>query len=483
MSFKLQLTFIKYVVHIQIQSTTLSKVNVDLTFREFEQVFRKPRLLDYVDSVYIDSSAAKYIIVTEGVKVQYSNATEHPIISQLITYRKDFEFQVKRWMKVKNISYTENTNEVLSNKPMQSSCIWLVPQIKVVLGISPHIQPPEVIGQIYGCPVVDRTNTICFGSSKLKTDHPMPDFSKNFTTALSEIMMQRAEELWRWIEDTGKLGIVWWSGGIDSTALLVAMLRTATPERIKLIKVGMNERSINEYPLFFNKYVRDLPYTFMPQAAGRDIDLNVLHITGEIGDQLFGSDYLEACFAGGGREFQGKKHFVGNINAPWQDTMSRFVRDQLQYMNLPSEYVQPIMDTYEKLNTASPIEINTLFDFWWWSNFNLKYSNVVGRIPMSTQQPHIAHKCIVAFFNTPDFQRWSVFNHDKKIGSTWKSYKKELKQFVFDFNKDKDWFTHKTKGASLGVHTYSSNLVMDSNYQVYGLKDKEQILKTYFGEE
>jgi hypothetical protein len=158
-----------------------------------------------------------------------------------------------------------------------------------------------------------------------------------------------------------------------------------------------------------------------------------------------------------------------------------FVRDQLKARDLPSEYVQPLMDTYEKLNTASPIEIRTLFDFWWWSNFNLKYTHVSNRLQLNSQQPHIAKDCVKAFFDTPNFQKWSVNNHDKKIGTTWKSYKGELKQFVFNFNKDKVWFTHKTKVQSLRMGVTAQFVIMDSNYQLYGMADRKQIIKTYFG--
>jgi hypothetical protein len=106
---------------------------------------------------------------------------------------------------------------------------------------------------------------------------------------------------------------------------------------------------------------------------------------------------------------------------------------------------------------------------------------VSNRLQLNSQQPHIAKDCVKAFFDTPNFQKWSVNNHDKKIGTTWKSYKGELKQFVFNFNKDKVWFTHKTKVQSLRMGVTAQFVIMDSNYQLYGMADRKQIIKTYFG--
>jgi hypothetical protein len=341
--------------------------------------------------------------------------------------------------------------------------------------------PPEIIGNMHSVPVVDRTNTIRFVTDKIKTDHPLPDFSVPETRSFETLMLERGEELWRWIEDENRPAVVWWSGGIDSTGLLIAMLRTSTIDRMKALKIGLNQRSIDEYPDFYSNVVKKLPTIWVSHNDGREIDLTSLHISGEIGDQLFGSDMIRACFGNGGRNFIGREFFADNLRNPWRDTMSPFVQAHIDHNGWPAEFHGQLMDVYEQLCAAAPIEINSVFDFWWWSNFNLKYTHVANRIQLGTTQTATAVKRIKAFYDTDYFQKWSVANHDQKIEDTWKSYKKPLKQFIFDWNKDKEWFKNKTKVESLRMYQDARNLIMDTNYQRFGLDDREALLETYFG--
>ncbi len=479
---KLTLFIENHRVRVTVHSKTLRNAGFTVARREFEQIVRKPRLFDYVESVYINQKSNKYVVVEDGVKTVYSSVADSSIVSELVTYKRDFEDRSKLWMRGRGISYVAKGETVVpSSETPAPTCMWLMPRIRVVLGLDDRIQPPELIGNMHGCPVVDRTGVVNFGTNKIKTDHPMPDFNVKEDRRLGSLMLERAEDLWQWIENEGRLGIIWWSGGIDSTALLVAMIKTSTPDRMRLVKVGMNQRSIEEYPSFFEKYIKKMPYMFVSHNDGMQIDLSALHITGEIGDQIFGSDYLRACFGGGGRDFPGKEHFVGNINSPWQDVISLFVRDQLIEKRLPTDYQSKIMDTYELLNTKAPLDIKTLFDFWWWSNFNLKYTHVSNRLQVNSPDAAVASKRVKAFFDSDTFQRWSVCNHDKKIGETWKSYKTPLKRFVYKFNKDKDWFENKTKVQSLRMGANPQFLLMDSKYQRFGIADRKKIIETYFG--
>ena len=36
----------------------------------------------------------------------------------------------------------------------------------------------------------------------------------------------------------------------------------------------------------------------------------------------------------------------------------------------------------------------------------------------------------ISFFNTDDFQKWSIVNHDVKHGGTWKTYKQPAKDYI-----------------------------------------------------
>ena len=55
----------------------------------------------------------------------------------------------------------------------------------------------------------------------------------------------------------------------------------------------------------------------------------------------------------------------------------------------------------------------------------------------------------ISFFNTDDFQKWSIVNHDVKHGGTWKTYKQPAKDYINKYIKDETYRKNKTKEPSL----------------------------------
>lgn len=479
--FRLQLKICGNTVYLSMASHTLPHTSATMSRREFEQLVRSPRSFDYVQSVYINTLEGKYRVTEDGAGKSYDDPLGNSVISELLTWKFDLERRVRVRLGIEGAYQPQLATDPDGGIP-QPTCVWAHPRTRVILGLDQRMMPPEIIGSMHSVPVVDRTHTVQFVTDKLKTDHPLPDFSVPEERSFETLMLERGEELWRWIEDENRPAVIWWSGGIDSTGVLVAMLRTHTVDRMKTVKIGLNQRSIDEYPDFYENVVKKLPTVWVSHNDGREVDLTSLHISGEIGDQLFGSDMIRACFGNGGRDFIGREFFLGNLRNPWRDTMSPFVQAHIDRNEWPAEFYGQIMDIYERLCAAAPIEIRSVFDFWWWSNFNLKYTHVANRIQLGTTQTATAVKRIKAFYDTDYFQKWSVANHDLKIEDSWKSYKKPLKRFVFDWNKDKEWFQNKTKVQSLSMYQDARNLIMDTRYQRFGLEAKEALLETYFGE-
>ena len=479
--FTLGLIFNGDMVWIFINSNNMSRVSTSMTRRQFEPLVRSPRAFDYVKRVFIAIHKKSYAIIdSTGKRTQFEDPSDNSLISELVTHKFDIERRIKAFLGMDSPFDPKLIGKV--EKPPTPTCHWAHFKARWVLGIDDYVKPPELLGSIHAVPIIDRTETVKFVTDKLVSDRPHPDYSVPETRTFEELMLVRAEEIWRWIEDDGREAVVWWSGGIDSTALLVAMLRTSTTSRMQLIKIGLNDRSIKEYPEFFNDVVKKLSTEFVSHNDGSELDLTRLHISGEIGDQLFGSDMLQACFGYSANNFEGKEFFAGRAHKNWRDTMSPFVLSHLTKLGR-DEHHQAIMDLYDTLCAVSPIEINTTFDFWWWMNFNLKYTHVSNRIQLGTLDSATAREVVVAFFDTEYFQKWSVANHDKKIKDTWKSYKYTLKQFVFDWNQDQNWFDNKTKVQSLRFYQDTRNLFMDTTYTRYGRDNAEDLINTYFGGE
>ena len=78
---------------------------------------------------------------------------------------------------------------------------------------------------------------------------------------------------------------------------------------------------------------------------------------------------------------------------------------------------------------------------------------------------------MISFFNSEDFQRWSIVNHDLKHKGTWKTYKWPSKEFIYEYNRDDNYLNNKTKETSfpktvpVGLGQIRNKLIMDDgNY-------------------
>lgn len=280
----------------------------------------------------------------------------------------------------------------------------------------------------YGANILDRTNTIDFGF-KYKTLTPIPEFV-TFLESFEQVCDARANQLVALAEEKNCNISLMWSGGIDSTVALVSLLRTAKTNKLKVI---LSKASIGEYPKFYKEVIQtELPNQHLvlenPKLA---LDSRDINLTGEIGDQIFGSAAIFKAF---------KK---GKVFEPYQSYISSEFLDRL----------------YTQLSKC-PIKLSTTFDFLWWFNFSMKYQNVQFRLYPSVQLPF---GTITHFFDTNEFQLWSLNNPDKKIKTTIQSYKYIAKDYIYSYHKDDNYRDNKLKVGSLqlGGIPYS----IDENYR------------------
>ena len=306
---------------------------------------------------------------------------------------------------------------------------------------------------------VDRSGTLDTPGLKL-TAEAIPDAS-GFTKTLEDVMLEEAKRIW----DLNREFRVYWSGGIDSTGVLTALLQTVQPgdlDRMTVVYTAndAHRSSTTEYPKFFQDYIDGKLKTFcvnsgpdghffgspvnmLASKVGGDLAENaekgVLCVTGELGDQAFGS----AAFSN---------------NA---DLINMTADDYLK-----GDEFQPFIEDIKRLNAASPIDTDKLVDLLWWWNFAVKWQEVRWRAAVCLEDgSKLAN--VHAFFGGEDFQRWSIANPDKKIKDTPASYKFSLKDFIFDYTKDADYRDTKLKEGSLRVRVGS----------IAGIDDKNNIIK------
>ena len=268
--------------------------------------------------------------------------------------------------------------------------------------------------------------------------NPIPKF-KNFNKSWEECCMEAARDLWK----LGKPIELFWSGGIDSSGVLIALVETKSDSDV--LNIRYTQDSIDEFPLMWEKMVKDKND---PLAHKEMLDTllfenhNVIKVTGECGDQCFGSDALHANLDKHAKDWEtvfswpNGKLFNTKPDVP-KDTQENYEYKKMQLAEILFEHVD-----------HSPIKIKTIFDLFWWCNFCFKWQDVDSRM-IFTFSDTSDWRSTISFFNTENFQKWSIVNHDIKHGGTWETYKQPAKDYINKYIKDETYRKNKTKEPSL----------------------------------
>lgn len=261
---------------------------------------------------------------------------------------------------------------------------------------------------------------------QIKSVHSIPQIPSSFSLNFREVALNQASRLWSGHSQNGILNILW-SGGIDSTVALVALLMTL-PKGNK-IAVYCNLSSIIENPDFYQNLLQNSDVILRNSSMLHDGEAQTF-ITGDLGDQVFGSELLFRI----SREFG-----FENLQLPYEKVVPELFR-----RNCGSEGGAFLYERYHPIVNESPFPIRTAFDFVWWWNFTQKWQGVAFRKKCFFEPEHR----FIHFFESEDFQLWSIFSHEKKIGSRLETYKLPAKEMIYEYDRNENYFKYKKKTSS-----------------------------------
>jgi hypothetical protein len=235
--------------------------------------------------------------------------------------------------------------------------------------------------------------------------------------------MDSASRLAELVQGTDKKISVFWSGGLDSTAVLMC-LREVLPAN-KLV-VMYTPESIAEYPGFFEQHIQGVfeTFQFSMGTVWKAIEFgctNGIAVTGEIGDQIYGSVlYLER-----GKEW---------LMQPWEQFDAEITDNE----------------SYQRFVQACPQKITTTADYLWWVNYSMKYQLVQCRMLLDNTVSKL-NENFYHFFDTQGFNDYAVSTpiEDKMPGYEIKSYKKPLRDVIYQLSNDANYAYTKPKVRSL----------------------------------
>ena len=274
--------------------------------------------------------------------------------------------------------------------------------------------------------IYDRTGTIgC--PVDIENQYPIPtgtarDFETICHDGITDILNHR-----------GEIGVLF-SGGIDSTLVSSLLLEHLKPEDRERITFFYNEASIAENQPFFERYISGQFRTGSSWNFDTWLTQDRIALTGECADNLFGSLSLKFLMQ--------RLDDPRLIHKSYEDYVPQLWGAKLG-VNFKRVY-----DQFQQLASLCPTPIKSMHDWFWWLNFTMKWQAVVYRIYSHTDLS-LSKDRIVHFFNTDEFQLWSLQNPDLKVKDSWYSYKWLMKDLIYRFDGDDHYRQYKVKFPSL----------------------------------
>jgi hypothetical protein len=274
----------------------------------------------------------------------------------------------------------------------------------------------------------------------------MPDYDRNHNKSWAEVTDQRCLDLRAAHFD--RPWVVMWSGGIDSTNIVCALIRNLSQADLKNITIACTPVCVWENPEFYFKYIvpnftvissRDLMCQDVKDQS------NVYTIDGEPADQVFG---------GLGRM---KEVLVQNPNLLHQDLGEKNAIDLIS-ANTDKKFAEWF---YHSLMTSAQqcsIPVHTIFQFEWWQNFNCAWTTAKFRLLYFSRWKNIKNAKFyidqfVHWYDSNDYQQWAMNpgNTSEKLGTSTTEYKFAAKKYIHSVNKDNYYLKYKTKMGSSDI--------------------------------
>ncbi len=291
----------------------------------------------------------------------------------------------------------------------------------------------------------------------------MPDTPVTFGEAADEFGHEMCQQI-----DQGKHIYLMWSGGIDSTSTAVSILKNLQPHQQDRLHIICSDMSKNENPMFYHKFLAQFDQIELCAFEPAKLDLaNLIVIDGEGGDQTFGSSAANKIFS----------IYPDKINQPWRSNID-FLRNYWYSDQVP-EFYDMFMETMQLTIDQGSAPVESLFDFFWWLNFNFKFDSVMFRhtLRLSENIPdqdfkYFATQVCRRMFATNKMQQWSMSaGAGEKISTAKKTVKWAGRKYIYEFDHNEYYFREKRKEFSSEVvaDSLARYIAVDQDYQRHSI--------------
>lgn len=348
-------------------------------------------------------------------------------------------------------------------------------------------------------------------ASAVAPGYEMPAYDATYSRSWEEVTDMRARDIKKIIHSTGKPVAVFYSGGIDSTVCMAALIKNLTKEEMSYVHVAMSTDSIMENPVFYRTFIRD-KIKIIDSLDNKYSDLvekGYYCVTADLGDCLFGTELgtkMYAQFKSLASELPTSARV--SVENLYYDVINKDVHYS-HYKDLIILYFNNLLDKsrtlplsnadkkfgellYHKIEhniKTSAVPVNSLHDFFWWVIFNPKFLHCALRggflYSLGENREHIYDK-VINWYGSTDYQLWSMANNnngEKIKGTSQSSYKWAARKYIYDFDGNEWYFRYKIKIASLPFikmrnyrkyyKDFDTQFGMNTNYDILRVGDPE----------
>jgi hypothetical protein len=261
---------------------------------------------------------------------------------------------------------------------------------------------------------------------------------------------------------------IFWSGGIDSTVILCALLKNWDKSSLSKLIVVLNRHSIDENPVMYQYIIqKNISITDTNEFYSGNLRFtnSALYLSGNTGDPLFGYP----------RIYEFNDQYPGIYNKPWRKN-----KDMLRQWFSINAGEESGLFALECIINSLVIDVDTVYDFLWWTNFNwgwdfdiYQQSWLFQMIEPTVNAKKFLEENNILFFNSKAYQNWAVstIGTNLKIGNTVSSHKLAAKQYIYEFNQDLAYFQNKIKEDSISKNTEFARcnrmVAVDTDYNLY----------------
>jgi hypothetical protein len=296
----------------------------------------------------------------------------------------------------------------------------------------------------------------------------VPDFSIRRKLDFTEVTDARAIDLLAKSQLYTSV-LLFYSGGIDSTMILCAMLKNWAKADLAKVTIVMNQYSIEENKNMFTDYISGQFVIINTDEyfTGCKINNDTLYVTGALGDPLMADENNMLVY---------DVMYPNTYNKSWITNVDNLIK----YFSIRSDPVtaQCVIDTVIQSLAKCNFEVETVYEFFWWISFNWGWDIDIfqsvwyWRLTENTGTKQFLENNHFIWLNTKDYQDWAIdsIGTNLMMGDSIRMSKFSMKKYIYDFNNDHDYFLNKIHEGSVSKNKLlitTSLCGIDSNYNIY----------------